>query len=76
MRLTAPAGMTGHVHASGSGKSYAISEDGHIDDVHHHDVGALMRLGFSQDGTVNDPPPPPQKSAITQEFVAGETVVE
>jgi hypothetical protein len=66
MKLTAPAGMTGHVHTTG-GRAYYIGEDGTIE-AHHRDLGDLIRLGFSQDGTANDPPAP-VASTFTQSFV-------
>jgi hypothetical protein len=36
----------------------------------------MLRLGFSTDGTVNDPPPPPAPSTLTQDFVAGDPVFD
>lgn len=75
MKLTAPAGMTGHVHTS-SGGVYYIDENGECGPVHHHHLGDMLKLGFSRDGTVNDLPAPPAPSTLTQDFVAGDPVVE
>jgi hypothetical protein len=69
MKMTAPAGMTGHVHVS-SGGVYAIDEHGTVD-VHHHHLGDMLRLGFSTDGTVNEQPPAQAQSTFTQDFIAG-----
>jgi hypothetical protein len=65
MKLTAPAGMTGRIHTTGG--VYDISEHGTIEG-RHNDLGDLIRLGFSQDGTVNNRPEPPV-STFTQNFV-------